>query len=169
MPPIAQTDMAIYRRKQKAIVIRHVSGDRIVAMIEIISPGNKAARNPLRAFLRKAAELIDDGVHWLIIDLFPPGRRDPEGIHGELWQEVAGQEFALPADRPLTLAAYETGDAVRAYVVNVAVGEALVDMPLFLEPGQAVTVPLEESYHAAFAETPYRWRRVLENALLSLP
>jgi hypothetical protein len=32
-----------YQRKQNAIAIRHVSGDRVVAMIEIVSPGNKAS------------------------------------------------------------------------------------------------------------------------------
>ncbi len=160
--PVAESDMAFYRRKQKHVAVRHVSGDRIVAMVELVSPGNKAARNPLRAFVRKAAELLDNDVHLLIVDLFPPGRRDPDGLHGEIWQEIAGAEYAAPADKPLTLAAYETGLSVRAYVVHAAVGDALTDMPLFLEPGEAVTVPLEATYQASFAEVPRRWRRVLE-------
>ena len=164
LQPLAETDMAFYRRKQNVVAVRHVSGDRIVAMIEIVSPGNKAARNPLRAFVQKAAELLDKGVHLLIIDLHPPGKRDPDGIHNEIWQEVAGQEYVLPADRPLTLASYETGNTLRAYVVQAAVGDRLTDMPLFLELGQAVEVPLEATYNAAFAEVPRRWRRVLEAA-----
>jgi hypothetical protein len=162
LPPVAETDMAFYRRKQKDLVVRHVSGDRIVAMIEIVSPGNKAARHPLRAFVHKAAALLDQGVHLLIVDLFPPGKRDPEGLHAEIWQEVAGQEYTAPADKPLTLASYDVGDLLRAFVVYAAVGEALADMPLFLEPGQAVEVPLEGTYNAAFADIPRRWRRVLE-------
>jgi hypothetical protein len=160
--PIAETDMAFYRRKQKCVTVRHVSGDRVVAMIEIVSPGNKAARNPLRAFVRKAAELLDNGIHLLIVDLFPPGRRDPEGLHNEIWQEIAGEEYSPPADKPLTLVAYDAGNAIRAYVVQAAVGDALTDMPLFLEPDQAVMIPLEATYNAAFAEVPRRWRRVLE-------
>jgi hypothetical protein len=162
LAPTAETEMAFYRRKQKTVTVRHVSGDRIVAMVEIVSPGNKAARNPLRAFVAKAAELLDQQIHLLIIDLFPPGRRDPDGIHGEIWQEIAGEEYAAPADRPLTLAAYESGLTVRAYVVPAAVGEALPDMPLFLEPEQAVSAPLEATYMAAFREVPRRWRRVLD-------
>jgi hypothetical protein len=164
LQPVAETDMEFYRRKPKALVVRHVSGDRIIAMIEIVSPGNKAARNHFRAFVQKAAELLGNGIHLLIIDLYPPGRRDPEGIHGEIWQEVAGQEVEAALDKPLTLAAYEAGNALRAYVVRAAVGDTLTDMPLFLEPGQAVTVPLEATYNAAFAEVPRRWRRVLESA-----
>jgi Protein of unknown function (DUF4058) len=162
LQPTAEMDMAFFRRKQKGIAIHHVVGDRIVAMIEIVSPGNKAARNPLRAFAQKAAELLESGVHLLVIDLFPPGRRDPDGIHGEIWQEVAGQECKTPADKPLTLAAYEARNALRAYVAHVTVGEALPDRPLFLETGQAVMVPLEATYIAAFADVPRRWRRVLE-------
>ncbi|HEX5271095.1 MAG TPA: DUF4058 family protein, partial [Gemmataceae bacterium] len=117
--PTAETDMEFYRRKQNMIAVRHVSGDRVVAIIEIVSPGNKAARNPLRAFVAKAAELLSKGVHLLVVDVFPPGRRDPQGIHSEIWQEIAGQEYEPPADKPLTVAAYDAGDALRAYVRNV--------------------------------------------------
>src|SRR5690242_14899095 len=56
LQPVAETDLGFYRRKQKVVAVRHVSGDRVVAMIEIVSPSNKAARNPLRAFVQKAAE-----------------------------------------------------------------------------------------------------------------
>ena len=44
----------------------------------------------------------------------------------------------------------------------MAVGELPPDMPLFLEPDQTVTVPVEATYNAAFADVPRRWRRVLE-------
>lgn len=64
----------------------------------------------------------------------------------------------------MTLVAYETGLSVRAYVEPVAVGETLHDMPLFLEPGGHVPVPLERTYQAAFAALPRRWRVVLEQA-----
>lgn len=162
LQPTAETDMAFYRRKQKTVTVRHVSGDRMVAMVEIVSPGNKAARIPLRSFVAKAAQLLEQQIHLLILDLLPRGRLDPEGIHGEIRQEIAGQEYAAPPGKPLTLAAYESGLTLRAYVVPAAVGELLTDMPLFLEPEQAVHVPLEATYMAAFTEVPRRWRRVLE-------
>lgn len=162
LQPTAETDMAFYRRKQSSIAVRHVSGDRIVAMIEIVSPGNKSSRNGLRAFVEKAAELLDKRIHLLILDPHPPGRRDPNGIHGEIWEEIAGEEYAALADKPLTLAAYESGLSVRAYVVHLRVGDALPDMPVFLEPEKAVMVPLETTYQAAFNAVPRRWQRVLE-------
>jgi hypothetical protein len=34
-------------------------------------------------------EAIYRGYHLLIIDLFPPGPRDPHGIHEAIWSEIA--------------------------------------------------------------------------------
>jgi len=62
----------------------------------------------------------------------------------------------------LAVASYETGLTVRAFVVTVAVGDELPDMPLFLDPGACVNVPLEATYRAAFAALPRRWQVVLE-------
>ena len=81
------------------------------------------------------------------------------------FHQIAGQEYAAPTDKPLTLAAYEAGLTVRAYVVHAAVGDVLSEMPLFLEPEQAVTVPLEATYRAAFTELPRRWKRVMEGPI----
>jgi hypothetical protein len=158
----AEAERGFYRRKQSTIAVRHISGDRIVAMVEVVSPGNKAAHNPLRAFFQKAADLLEKRVHLLILDLQPRTPRAPQGIHGLIWEEFAGEDYTAAADKPLTLAAYETGNAVRAFVQAVAVGDPLTDMPLFLEPGAHVPVPLEATYQRAFAAVPRRWQRVLQ-------
>jgi hypothetical protein len=160
--PTAETDLEFYRRKQSTVTIRHVSGDRIVAMVEVVSPGNKGSRAALRSLVEKAAELLDKRIHLLILDLHPPGRRDPQGIHGAIWEEIAGQEYVLPAEKPLTLAAYESALTVRAYVKHVAVGDDLPDMSLFLEPGGQIPLPTEATYRTAFSAVPHRWQRVLE-------
>lgn len=162
--PTAETDMAYYRRKQKAIVVRHTSGDDVVAVIEVVSSSNKAARAPLRAFVEKAAQLLDAGINLLILDLQPPGRRDPHGIHSRIWEEIDGSQYVPPAGKPFTLVSYEATSSIRAYVVNLAVGDELADMPLFLDEGEAVDVPLEATYLSAFAAMPARWRKVLETS-----
>jgi hypothetical protein len=161
--PTAETDLEFYRRKQNAIVVRHVSGDRVAAMVEIVSPGNKSTRHAMRSFVDKAAILLDQGVHLLILDLFPPGPRDPHGLHAAIWEEIAGEEVEA-AKKPLTLAGYESSLSVRAYLKPVAVGDVLPDMPLFLEPGACVITPLESTYQTAFHSMPRRWRQVLENS-----
>src|SRR5262249_23343926 len=42
-----------YARMQRSLVIRHTSDDRIVAVIEVLSRGNKSSRHALRSFLDK--------------------------------------------------------------------------------------------------------------------
>jgi hypothetical protein len=158
----AESDAEFYRRRKSSIAVRHVSGDRIVATLEVVSPGNKASRHGVRAFVDEACELLEHRIHLLIVDPFPPGPRDPNGIHALIWEEVQAGPFALPADKPLTLVAYECDLTTRAYVETVAVGDPLPDMPLFVEPNGYVSVPLEGTYQAAFAAMPRRWRAVLE-------
>jgi hypothetical protein len=110
----------------------------------------------------KACELLEHRIHLLLIDPFPPGPRDPPGIHAAIWAQVEDDPFALPADKPLTLVAYECGLTTRAYIELVAVGDVLPDMPLFLQPEGCVMVPLEATSQAGFAVMPRRWRVVLE-------
>lgn len=151
-----------YVLKRRTIVIRHSSRDQIIALLEIISPGNKSSRHALRSFVEKAVEALYRGYHLLIVDLFPPTPRDPQGIHGAIWQEISDDSFELPAGEPLTLAAYSAGPVKRAWVEPTAVGRTLIDMPLFLEPEIYVNVPLEATYQAAYRGVAQRWKQVLE-------
>jgi hypothetical protein len=144
------------------VVIRHVSGHRIVALIEILSPGNKSSRHPFRTFLDKAVAALTHGVHLLVVDLFPPGPRDPQGIHGALWEQLTDGEHQQPADKPLTLAAYSAGPIPVAYVEPVAVGDTLPDMPLFLTAEEYISVPLEVTYQTAYARVPRFYRNILD-------
>jgi hypothetical protein len=164
-PAVAVTDEAeidYYHRKQNTVVVRHVTGHRIVAMIEIVSPGNKSSQYALDSFVGKACELFDRDIHLLVLDLHPPGPRDTAGIHGAIWEEFTGKRYSLPADRLFTLAAYECDLTVRAYVQHVAIGDALPGMPLFLAPRAHVLLPLEDTYQVAFDAVPRVWRSVLD-------
>jgi hypothetical protein len=158
----AETDLEFYRRRQSVVAVRHASGDHLVAIVEVVSKGNKSGRKAFEDFVRKTAEFLGHRIHLLILDLQPTTSRDPQGIHGAIWDEVAGQEYARPTDKPLTLASYEAGAGVRAFVEPVGVGNPLIDMPLFLHPGRYVAVPLEETYRLAFDSVPRRWRTILD-------
>jgi len=151
-----------YALKRQTVVIRHTSNHRIVALIEILSPGNKASRHAIRSFLDKAVSALAHEIHLLLIDLHPPGPRDPQGIHGVLWERLTDSTHEQPSDKPLTLAAYVGGPVETAYVEPVAVGDALPDMPLFLDPEQYINVPLEATYRAAYEGVPRYYRQILE-------
>lgn len=154
-------ETAIYARKRRTLVIRHEGEDRVVALVELVSPGNKDRERALQQLVDKAISALTSRLHLLVVDLHPPGPHDPAGIHGAIWQAFSSTPYRLPLDRALTLASYEAGPTPTAYVEPVAVGSTLPDMPLFLEEGWYVPVPLEGVYAAAFAAVPQRWRDVL--------
>ncbi len=158
----AKSEMELYAQRRSRVVIRHRSGDDVVAIIEIVSPGNKSSRNGLNSFVNKTIEILKSEIHMLIIDLFPPGPRDPNGIHGAIWGEIEeDQPFRLPSDEPLTLVSYSANLELEAFIEPVAVGKPLPDMPLFLQRHRHLLVPLEQTYQAAFEGVPQRWRREL--------
>jgi len=151
----------IYVRKADRITVRDQYG-QVVAVVEIVSPGNKSSNNELRTFVEKTSNLIAQGVHLLVIDLFPPSKRDPQGIHKAIWDEFVEEDFELPADKRLTLAAYDAGPPPVAYVELVAVGDLVPDMPIFLKPGFYVPAPLEATYQATWKHFPAPMKKLLE-------
>src|SRR5207249_11156859 len=56
-----------YAHRANRIVVQHRHGE-IVAVIEVVSPGNKNSRTALTAFVRKAADLLWQGINLLIVD-----------------------------------------------------------------------------------------------------
>ena len=159
---VVESEAEAYLRKKNRAVVRHVSDDRIVALAEIVSPGNKSGRFAFDDFLAKVFELLSARVHLLLIDLLPRTKRDPRGIHAAIWEAIVDERVTTPKNLPLTLVSYEAGDVTRGYYEPVAIGQPLPDMPLFLEYGWHVKVPLEKTYATAFRTVPLRWRRVIE-------
>jgi hypothetical protein len=153
-----------YARRANRIRVQHRHG-QVVAVIEIVSPGNKNNQTALRAFVRKASDLIWQGVHLLVVDLFPPSDRDPQGVHQLIWDEVSGRPFELPPDKPLTMTAYRAVPTKVAYVEPVAVGDDLPgELPIFLTEGDYIPAPLEETYRTAWAVFPADFKDLLEPA-----
>lgn len=150
--------------RRRTLAVRHVSGHRLVALLEIVSPANKDRPQSVQQFATKAVEALEAGIHVLLVDLFPPGPCDPQGMHGLVRQglEQSDAPYDLPADEPLTLASYAAGPKVEVFLEHLAAGARLPDMPLFLGPDRYVSVPLERTYQAAYEGTPGFWRDVLE-------
>jgi hypothetical protein len=157
----AEAEAAGYARKANRVTVRHPDG-QVVAVIEVVSPGNKDSKHAIRAFARKAVEFLLGGVHLLVVDLFPSSKRDPQGIHKVIWDRLNDEPFTLPLDKQLTVAAYSSGAEIVAYVEPVAVGDALPDMPIFLTPDRYVPCPLEATYQTAWEQFPAPLRGPLE-------
>ncbi len=63
---------AAYRTLRRTLTIRHVSGHRVVALLEIISPGNIDRASSVQEFAAKIDSAIEAGLHVLVVDLFAP-------------------------------------------------------------------------------------------------
>ncbi len=155
---VAEPD--VYARRANRIAIKHSLG-RVVAVIEIVSPGNKSSRRHVRSFVEKAVELLGQEIHLLVVDLFPPSPRDPQGLHKVIWDEIREEPFELPPDKRLTIAAYFAGVPITAYVEPLAVGDALPELPIFLDSGTYVPAPLETTYETTWAKCPEALRDVV--------
>lgn len=140
-------------RRADCITIRQGEG-RLVAVVEVVSPGDKANAAWLNELVGSIAAFIGQRVHVLLVDLFPPGRHDPRGVHNAVWDTIEPEEFKIPAERPLVVASYDSGPIAATYVEPMAVGEILPEMPLFLEPGVYSPTPLEATYQAAWQVLP---------------
>lgn len=165
---IRKTTKGIYADRSNRIVIKHHLG-RIVAVIEILSPGNKDSRAAMRDFVDKTIDFMRRGVHLLLIDLFPPSPRDPFGIHKVIWDEIHDEPFDFPPGKDRILASYEMGPTRAAYVEPVAVGDVLPAMPLFLAIGLHVRVPLEATYMRTWDSSPQEMRIAVETGIMPNP
>lgn len=154
---VQRSEEEIYADRANRIVIRHHLG-RIVAVIEIVSPGNKDKRGAIRNFVEKTVEFIEAGVHVLIVDLFPPTVRDPKGLHKLIWDEITDQPFELPPGLDRLLMSYQAGREKVAYIEPLALGDTMPDMPLFLTPHVHIKVPLETTYTTTWNALPEQLR-----------
>jgi hypothetical protein len=159
---LALSDEEAAHLRQRVVTIRHSSGHRVVAILEIVSAANKNRSAHVVDFVDKAIRAVRQGVHLMVVDLLPPGLYDPEGMNAAVWRGLGGQ-FEPPAGSPLSLGSYVAQELPVAYVEPLAVRDPLRDMPLFLAPGWYVNAPLESTYQAAFHGVPAAWRRALES------
>ena len=157
---VIPVDVERYATKANRVVVRHALG-KVVAVIELVSPGNKGSRHALRSFVEKTVDLLYDNINLLVIDPFPPTPRDPQGIHKAIWDEITDEPFELPDDRKLTLVAYQAAPIKTAFVEPYAVGACLPDMPLFLHNDFYVNVPLEATYMDTWNGLPQLLRDVI--------
>jgi hypothetical protein len=133
----------------------HSSLTDVVAAVDIVSPRDKQDAGRVGAFATKVAELVRAGRHVVVIDILPPTPAAPSGMHPVIWERLSGSgAFRPPDETPLTIASYEAGEDVAAYVDFTAVGRPIPNMPLFLASGRYVTLPLDETYAGVIDRYP---------------
>ena len=155
------------RARRRRVTVRHPDGDRVVAIIEFASPGNRDAHDKVLRFCRTFTAALRAGIHAVLVDPFPPTGPAPGGLHGAVWAELNGEHRPDPA-RPLTFAGYcvhAPGGDVTAAVERRAVGGPVPTVPLFLDPDWFLPLDLAPTYAAAFRGCPKPVREALGAAL----
>jgi hypothetical protein len=162
-----ESDTEFYSDLANRIVVKHKLG-RTVAVIEIVSPGNKDSKRAFKEFIDKTLEFIRGGVHLLVVDLFPPTRRDPFGVHRAIWDEFEDEDvlFVFPPGKDRILASYDARRELAAYVEPIAVGDVMPDMALFLFEGRHVKVPLEAAYQTTWSFLPRELQVIVETGVM---
>ena len=164
-PPNAQRmELAFAPVARRHVVIRHTSGDQVVAIIELVSPANKDRPSHVDQFIRKVESALSSDIHVVVLDILPPGRHDPGSFHSVITSQFGPHRFELPSPDVRTFASY-VAEVFHAYVNHPTVGRSLPNVPLFLTPERYVDMPLEPSYQETFRRSSPR----LRNAVPPLP
>jgi len=124
----------------------------LVAVVELVSPGNKDRSENRRAFLDKCAAYLREGVSVVVVDIVTSRRHN---FHAALMELFNGPETAV---RAVTADLYAVAYRVRltgkrtqleAWPAALALAAPLPTMPLWLTESLCVPLELEAGYQAA--------------------
>lgn len=163
----------VRRTRDRTVAVRRAEDGRIVAVIEVVSPGNKDGRVHTQAFVSKLTQTLNAGVHLVLLDLLPMNRASPDGLHVKIADDLGiprtgdGEEDGVqPEDFPIALLSYESDlPDIGAYMEYLRVGDRIPHLPLFLAPGHYVNMPLGATYEATYEPLP----RITKSLLVAPP
>jgi len=133
-------------------VICTVTGPKLVAAIELISPGNKDRPAERRALAIKCASYLFQGISVVIIDIVTNRRAN---LHNEILEVMqAPDTLHLDAGCSLYAVAYQplrrdSRDEIDVWRTRLDLGKALPELPLGLRGDLVVPVDFETTYEEA--------------------
>jgi hypothetical protein len=122
---------------------------RLVAAVEIVSPANKDRPAHRRAFVRKCAGLLREGVSVTVVDIVTTRTTS---LYEELLDEIGLSDPALSPEAPAIYAAVcrlarpEEEWRLEAWLTPLTLGTPLPTTPLWITADLAVPLDLEASY-----------------------
>ena len=160
---VTSAEPDLYASKANRLVIKHQLG-QVVAVIEIVSPGNKNRPASTAIFCCESRGASSPGCS-------SPGRRFVSSFAARPPREStkpSGTRFSRnPSNFPPTsrsrLPPTVPACPHTAYVEPVAVGDPLPSLPIFLDPGTYVPAPLEETYQSTWDKCPEPLKELVQN------
>jgi hypothetical protein len=152
-PPAADGVLpAVFPDTFEVRVVSTDTGPKLVAAIELISPGNKDRPAERRAFATKCASYLYQGISVIIVDIVTNRRAN---LHNDILRIMeAGDLLALPPESNLYAVAYRplrrgAGDEIDVWRTPLAPGQALPTLPLGLRADLVIPVDFEATYAEA--------------------
>jgi hypothetical protein len=128
------------------------TGPRLVAAIELISPGNKDRPTERRAFATKVASYLYQGISVIIVDIVTNRRAN---LHNEILRVMeAAETLHMSSETTLYAVAYRPlrrgqGDEIDVWRAPLTLGAALPTLPLGLRADLVIPVDFEAAYAEA--------------------
>lgn len=133
---------AVRREGTKYLKIKEVKSDRVITVIELLSPINEAGERD--AYLAKRNEYLATGTNLVEIDLLRTGPRMP-------------LEDPAPPSVDYIVLICRGADFPNAALWPLTVRDRLPDLPVPLKPEDGVvTLPLQACFDLAYEQGPYQ-------------
>ena len=149
-PPAADGVLpAVFPDTFEVRVLSTDTGPKLVAAIELISPGNKDRPTERRAFAVKCASYLYQGVSVILIDIVTNRRAN---LHNEILHVMETSEsLQLPPEANLYAVAYRPvrrnqRDEIDMWRIPLALGQPLPSLPLGLHADLVIPVDFEATY-----------------------
>jgi hypothetical protein len=150
MPPATRLVVpAVFPDDFAVQVLEQRGGSRLVAVVELVSPGNKDRPETRRAFAAKCVAYLQRGIGLITVDIVTERQFN---LHDELVEVLGwGEPFRMPAEVFLYAMAYRPArrqkkNEIDIWPVSLAVGNPLPVLPLALKGTRAVPIELEATY-----------------------
>lgn len=154
-PPTTALSMPAHFPDEIKVEVRDTEDDyRVLAVVELVSKGNKKEADEREQFAAKCLSYLGKGIGLVVIDIVTDSHFN---LHNELVR-VAGHDdaFRMPDDQWLYVTAYRPVSRKKVDLIDLwrwplAVGEALPAVPLALKSYGCVRLDLEATYTEACA------------------
>ncbi|HTU89074.1 MAG TPA: DUF4058 family protein [Gemmataceae bacterium] len=152
-PPAADGSFAaVFPDTFEVRVLCTDTGPKLVAAIELVSPGNKDRASERRAFAIKCGSYLYQGISVIIVDIVTNRRAN---LHNEILQLMDGADsLRLSAESSLYAVAYRPlrrgkEDVIDVWRSPLALGRPLPTLSLGLCADLVIAVDFEETYAEA--------------------
>jgi hypothetical protein len=152
LPPFRIPMPAVYPDDLEVRVHDKDRDAQVVAVIELVSPGNKDRPETRRAFAAKCAAYLQRGIGVVTVDIVTSRQFN---LHNELVRLLGHAEAFLMTDDPVIYTvAYRPErrndvDQIDLWPTPLAVGESLPIVPLALRGTRAIPLDLDATYTEA--------------------